>query len=691
MLEMKRFVLHAALVLAAAAAVAQAPPSLSTRQLLTTFESARGAEQAQAAQLLAFRGLEALPAVLDLMNHDSVEVAKPAYDVAFLIVNDLSAPGRAEDRAEAAELVTPYLASNQPHQTRTRALELLAIAAPADYVPAPVAGLLAEDDLREEARRALEWINSEASRTALAEAAAAEEDPAFRAALLDALAACEAPEGITVAQRMLRDGSPAVRAAAARAVAWQGDPAHGDLLADAYMEADRETRFAVAEAWVEWAESMAKAGGNWDTAMDAFRMALENAQDPAIRAAAIMGLARYGDETVVDTIVDAAMAQGEPFNRIIGPAFRALEGKAPEPAMVEAYRGMPESLQALVMPALAARGGDTMAELIAEQATDAEGEVRLTALDALGVTASPAAVPALAAAAAGEGQSAEVALDSLTRVADALAAQGNASAGAAWAAVLRHADSASLRRRALGGLATHPDTGAYEAVASALVQADTQQAAVPAMMALASTFIAEGKSEQAVKAYEALQEANPSVDAVVQMAGQLEQIGKSIDTARLLGFVNRWYIAGPFDWENAGDWEERFVGEPGVDPEADDVNWKVVTTTGGSVNLISHVGAESSVFGYGYVEFEVPQGGPAQIRLGSDDGNQVWLNGEQVAEHRVDRGAAPDQDIIPVTLRDGRNTLLLKISQGGGGWNFICRLTDSHGAGYPFTIIAPAE
>jgi hypothetical protein len=58
------------------------------------------------------------------------------------------------------------------------------------------------------------------------------------------------------------------------------------------------------------------------------------------------------------------------------------------------------------------------------------------------------------------------------------------------------------------------------------------------------------------------------------------------------------------------------------------------------------------------------------ISLGSDDGLQVWFNGQKLVSENVSRGAAPDQQKLTLKLRPGKNELLLKITQGSGDFAF---------------------
>ena len=53
-----------------------------------------------------------------------------------------------------------------------------------------------------------------------------------------------------------------------------------------------------------------------------------------------------------------------------------------------------------------------------------------------------------------------------------------------------------------------------------------------------------------------------------------------------------------------------------------------------------------------------------------------WLNGEKVHVNSATRPLSPDQDSVDIVVKPGVNRILLKISQGGGQWEFTCRITD---------------
>ena len=72
---------------------------------------------------------------------------------------------------------------------------------------------------------------------------------------------------------------------------------------------------------------------------------------------------------------------------------------------------------------------------------------------------------------------------------------------------------------------------------------------------------------------------------------------------------------------------------------------------------------------YGLISVESPREQQTRVFVGSDDAVKVWLNGELVHEEHVNRGADDYQSNSPVTLKQGRNLLLVAVYQGVGWWS----------------------
>ncbi len=65
---------------------------------------------------------------------------------------------------------------------------------------------------------------------------------------------------------------------------------------------------------------------------------------------------------------------------------------------------------------------------------------------------------------------------------------------------------------------------------------------------------------------------------------------------------------------------------------------------------------------------EVPEAVDYLIRMGSDDGIRVFLNGVEVFRNTEERGVQPDSDWIVVSLLEGSNEIFFQINQIVGNW-----------------------
>ncbi|MBN1766773.1 MAG: DUF1080 domain-containing protein [Sedimentisphaerales bacterium] len=68
----------------------------------------------------------------------------------------------------------------------------------------------------------------------------------------------------------------------------------------------------------------------------------------------------------------------------------------------------------------------------------------------------------------------------------------------------------------------------------------------------------------------------------------------------------------------------------------------------------------------------------ATLELGSDDGIKVWLNNKVVHANNALRALQAGEDKAGVTLNKGINALMLKVTQGSGGWEACARLADAN-------------
>ena len=79
---------------------------------------------------------------------------------------------------------------------------------------------------------------------------------------------------------------------------------------------------------------------------------------------------------------------------------------------------------------------------------------------------------------------------------------------------------------------------------------------------------------------------------------------------------------------------------------------------------------------YAKTTIELKQAGKIKIGVGSNDGVKLWINGKVVLTNQIARKAEPNQDILTVNLKKGKNDILIKIDQTGGGWGFYFTLME---------------
>ena len=110
------------------------------------------------------------------------------------------------------------------------------------------------------------------------------------------------------------------------------------------------------------------------------------------------------------------------------------------------------------------------------------------------------------------------------------------------------------------------------------------------------------------------------------------------------------------------------------DPVGDKVwTWGALAPTGNITEMVNAIGLGSGDIdhhvAYGSISLESPRRQETTMYVGSDDAVKVWLNGRVVHQNPIERGANDYQDSFPVTLKKGKNVLLIAVFETRGGWS----------------------
>ena len=162
------------------------------------------------------------------------------------------------------------------------------------------------------------------------------------------------------------------------------------------------------------------------------------------------------------------------------------------------------------------------------------------------------------------------------------------------------------------------------------------------------------------------------------------------------GFITEdaWWTLGPFDNTAGIGYDTAYIPE--------DVTQIDTTTTYNGIDgqvswqksadrtLDGYVGLGRDVdwgVAYAFATVISPDERKVQLRFDSDDQGKIWLNGEEVFAHTETHNATIDHYTIPVTLKRGANSILVKVCEEEQYWGFYLRITDTNGKPFDDLII----
>lgn len=148
-------------------------------------------------------------------------------------------------------------------------------------------------------------------------------------------------------------------------------------------------------------------------------------------------------------------------------------------------------------------------------------------------------------------------------------------------------------------------------------------------------------------------------------------------------FIRSWLLCGPFPNPSGGrsnsvhhtqfdvDFLQAVGGEENpwiheglvVVYPGGSATWRLYKEKGHFIDLDSAISEKEALLAYAYCEIESSCTQACFLGWGSNDGGRLWLNGELIWDRPKGRPLHVDDDLIPIVLQEGRNTLLVKIEE----------------------------
>jgi HEAT repeat protein len=447
----------AAFIVATASVCAAAGnDSVSIPALMQQLESADTATRMNAVEALSQVGAEAVEPLFSVMGGENRTTDLAARIAVQRMVHQAAAPKSRMDRAAIAQALAQQATSNRPVIVRTLAVRMLSFIGGDAEVPA-LAQLLANPEMGEIARWALVRIPGKASIDALA-GVLPNASGELRIGIINALGARHDAGALPALEAAVKADDPAVRAAALQAAAHIPGSRSEKLIRASIESGPAGDKAAAWDGYVKFAETTL-AGGDRDAAGSAYRYIYDRAPNGQTRCAGVIGLGKVGTAAAIETVV-TALGSGDRDLR--GAAVEALVAapRSATPIIADAMTKATGARKVALVEVLGKRGDPAATKQLAAASDDKDQAVRVAATAALGAMAE-AAVPPLIARLQDKSENvretAELALIQV-RGRDATAAEVKAVKGA----------PTTVRIALLGALGNRKDAAAMPSLVAAL-------------------------------------------------------------------------------------------------------------------------------------------------------------------------------------------------------------------------------
>lgn len=399
----------------------------------------------------------------------------------------------------------------------------------------------------------------------------------------------------------------------------------------------------------------------------------------AARAIGVIGKPEHVSElSMVVANADNQQLRGSAVSAIKSIIRRTSDKNALSPVILQAINKSKNTQNKIALfPILVLTGGKDALDFVVKSLNSDNNEIKTVAFETLVSWNEEAAVPHLLEIAknSADEKRAIVALrDGLLRLAELEEISPNKRAQ-----ILKDAFNVAKRqeekKRIVSMLGEIPSLNAIETLRAISENADFRNDCHQAIIKLARQ-VGAVYPEQTLTALEQVR----SLAQNDEIRKQAEQAIRAVKNAGLSpdGYILAWLIVGPFTKEGK-DGSALFNEVLPPEQTGSKVDWKPYTVPANKKAGLVEFDKMSAFRGENRVAYlrttvisDVEQ--DAMLEVGSDDGVKIWLNDKVVHSNNAVRPCSPGQDKVKIKLNKGENTLMVKLTQGGGEWALSCRI-----------------
>jgi len=427
-------------------------------------------------------------------------------------------------------------------------------------------------------------------------------------------------------------------------------------------------------------------GDRGDTSAVPRLLEMARSQDEGMQSSSLQALALLAGPDQLPDLVQLAVqaptddARSEAADALDSACQRieSRSGHCDVRALVEAVQSGPLAARLALLPVCSGLAEAPVREVLRAALKDSEVRVREAARHALCDTCDGELLPDLLQSAGDD--------DAKTRL---LAIRGcvrlvtqeegvklsNEQKLAVLKTILDKPLEAPEKRLVLSGLAPIPDRQALDLATTMLNDPAVQAEAAQSVITIAQSLAATQPDEAGAALTKALA-------AVTDPATQASAIEARKKIWKMSGFVTRWQVAGPYQ-QQGKNFSELFDIPFAPETDSASAHWQDLPASANpsepwNMDLLQALGGEQRV-AYARTWIHSPTQQNVRMEIGSDDGVKVWLNDRVIHANNLARALEPGSDEVDVTLNQGWNPLVLKVTQYNQGWGFCVRFAQASG------------
>jgi HEAT repeat protein len=588
------------------------------------------------------------------------------------LCHQAAAPGREADREALCSAMMTKVGPEVAKPARIWLLRRVETIGQEEVVPT-LTGLLHDQDadIRETARRALQNNPSpKAGDSLLAELAVAK-DPDWKMGMINALAFRRNSAAVPAIIKLTGNSNNAVALVAVGALGDIRTPDAMKAVTRLLKSPNPALRDRAAEAAARCAEQLL-AEAKHDDALAIYEQLYAKDQPERIRIVGLQGIANARGTQALPMLMALVSGTDPHLQMIAARSVGALPGPEVTQELLSSLAGAKPEVADLILDVLMQRGAEARTAItkLAREAKDEQ--LKNSAVLALAQWGDPSAIDSLwtiAKATTNESHR-SLALQGFVRLVSK-SAKAEEKLGLLEGA-MQQAHRVDDKKMVLSAMAELDNPKALDQIMPLLDNNDLHGEALSSALAVVKRTAGQDRAA-AVAALDKLEHAARGAD-------ENAQVSRALDS--LTAYCLSWLISGPYR-ERGKDGNQ--LMDVAFDPEKEgaEAKWKPLETTNPDQPGLFDLGKGENRCTYVKTSVWSEDEQKAQLQLGSDDGVKVWLNDQVVHTFNGTRACRCDEDKVPVSLKKGWNTLMLKITQGGGDWAFCCSVRSPEGKRIP--------